>query len=94
MCYYYYFLLFFIYSEIEFIKPLDDVKIQQKTITFTKDGYNRTVFINKMINSGIMRMFIFFYNFHIYIFHFVSQVLCICIDDRSIFSMRIFFFLF
>jgi hypothetical protein len=49
-----------IYSEIEFIKPLDDVKIQRKTITFTKPGCDRTVFINKMINSGIMRMFIFF----------------------------------
>jgi hypothetical protein len=39
-----------IYSEIEFIKPSDCVKIQQKTITFTKDGYGHTVFINKMIN--------------------------------------------
>jgi hypothetical protein len=56
-----YFILFIcIFSEIEFIKPLDDVKIQQKTITFTKDKEDRTVFINKMINSGIMRMFIFF----------------------------------
>jgi hypothetical protein len=59
--------LFFIYSEIKFIKPLDDVKIQRKTITFTKDGYPRTVFINKMIKSGIMRMFFFFYNIYIYI---------------------------
>jgi hypothetical protein len=48
-----------IYSEIEFIKPSNDVKIQP-TITFTKDGYNCTVFINEMINLGIMRMFIYF----------------------------------
>jgi hypothetical protein len=48
-----------IHSDIEFIKTLDDVKIQRKAITFTKDEYDRTVFINKMINSGIMRMFIF-----------------------------------
>jgi hypothetical protein len=87
---------FFIISldlEIEFIKPLDDVKIQRKTITFTKDWVDRTVFIKKMINSGIMRMFIFFYNFYIYIFYFVSEVLCICTDNKDWFSMRnIFFF--
>jgi hypothetical protein len=47
-------------SEMEFIKPFDDVKIQERTITFTKDLTNRTVFINKIINSGIMRMFISF----------------------------------
>jgi hypothetical protein len=82
----------FIYSEIEFIKPLNDVKIQQRTITFTKDKKNRTVFINKMINSGIMMRFIFFYNFYIYIFCFVSHVLCICTDDRNYFSMRNMFF--
>jgi hypothetical protein len=63
-----------------------------KSNAFTKDYENRTVFINKMINSGIMRMFIIFYNFYIYIFCFVSQMLCICIDDRNIFSMRFFFF--
>jgi hypothetical protein len=40
---------------------LDDVRIQRKTITFTKDYKRRTVFINKMINSGIMRMFIFLF---------------------------------
>jgi hypothetical protein len=45
---------------IEFIKPLDDVKIQRKTIKFTNHKEGRTVFINKMINSRIMRMFIFF----------------------------------
>jgi hypothetical protein len=39
------FINFFIisfYSEIEFIKPLDGVKIQRKTITFTKDTYYNT----------------------------------------------------
>jgi hypothetical protein len=56
-----------IYSEIKFIRASVDVKIQRKTITFTKNGYDRTVFINKMINSGIMRMFIFFF-FIIFIF--------------------------
>jgi hypothetical protein len=83
-------------SEIEFIKPSNDVKIQRTTISFTKDYTNRTVFINKMINSGIMRMFTFFKKFLylIYIFYFVSQVLCICTDDRDCFSMRnIYFFL-
>jgi hypothetical protein len=60
------FFIICIYSEIEFIKPLDDVKIQQKTITFTKDGHYRTVFINKMIKSGIMRMFIFIIFIFIY----------------------------
>jgi hypothetical protein len=44
--------------EMEFIKPSDDVKIEQKIIPFPRDGYSRTVFINKMINSGIMRIFI------------------------------------
>jgi hypothetical protein len=82
------FSIIYIYSEIEFIKSSNDVKIQQKTITFTKDGCYRTVFINKVINSGIMRMFIFFYNFCICIFYFVSQVLCICTGNRDYFSMR------
>jgi hypothetical protein len=75
-----------IYSEIEFIKPLDDVKIQ--------DEGNCTVFINKMINSGITRMFICFYNIYTYIFYFVSQVLCVCTNDRDLFSMRNIVFLF
>jgi hypothetical protein len=46
--------------EIEFIKPLDDVKIQGRTITLTEDWKYRTVFINKIINSGIIKMFISF----------------------------------
>jgi hypothetical protein len=54
-----FFIIICIYSEIEFIKPLDDVKIRRKTITFTKNWEHHTVFINKVINSGIMRMFIF-----------------------------------
>jgi hypothetical protein len=73
------------------LKPSDGVKIQQKTIT--KNKKYRTVFINKMINSGIMRMFVFFYNFYIYLFYFVSQVLCIYTDDWDGFSMRNVFFL-
>jgi hypothetical protein len=98
-CYFYSFINSFfiicIYSEIEFIKPLDDVKIQRKTITFTEDWRSCTVFINKRINSGIMRMLIFFYNFYIYIFYFVSQVLCISTDYSSdVFSMIYLFFLF
>jgi hypothetical protein len=58
---YYCYCLFylFVYSEIEFIKPSEDVKIQ-RTVTFTKDEKSHTIFINKMIKSGIMRMFIFF----------------------------------
>jgi hypothetical protein len=101
-CYFLYFYFFInifcfvilIYSEKEFIKPFDDVKIQRKTITFTKNIYNRTVFINKMINSRITRMFIFFYNIYIYLLYFVSQVLCICTNDHDYFSMRnIFFFI-
>jgi hypothetical protein len=90
----FYFIIICIYSEIEFIKPLDDVKIKQKTITFTKDERPRTVVINKMINSWIMKMFIFFCNFYIYIFCFVSQILCICTDNHSFFSMRNIIFLF
>jgi hypothetical protein len=93
-CCYLIFLLFInffftvsIYPEIEFIKPSDDVKIKRKTITFTKDRRNRTGFINKMINSGIMKMFIFFYNFYIYIFNFVSQVLCFDLNDYEFFSI-------
>jgi hypothetical protein len=89
-CYFNYLLFYFfiicIYSEIEFIKPFNDVKIQHKTITFTKRMEDRTVFINKMINSGIMRMFTSFYNFYISIFY--SQVLCICANNYSYFSMR------
>jgi hypothetical protein len=67
--FYFYFVnlfCFIIYSEIEFTKPFDDVKIQRKTITFTKDDKRPTVFINKMINSGIMRMFIFIIFIFIY----------------------------
>jgi hypothetical protein len=56
----FYFFIICIYSEIEFIKPLDDIKIQRKTITFTKDYESRTIFIKKKISSGIMRMFIYF----------------------------------
>jgi hypothetical protein len=59
ICLLIHFIIIYFYSEIEFIKPLDDVKIQRTTITFTKDRCSCTVFINKMINSGIMRMFIF-----------------------------------
>jgi uncharacterized membrane protein YdbT with pleckstrin-like domain len=77
-----------LYLKMKYIKPLNDVKIQRTTITFTKKYENRTVFINKMINSWIMRMFIFLIIFYIYIFYFVSQVLCICTDDRGYFSMR------
>jgi hypothetical protein len=84
--------LFNNYLEIEFIKPFDDVRIQRKIITFTKDECCRTVFINKMINSGIIRMFIFSYN--IYIFYFVSQVLCICTDNRGVFGIRNIYFFF
>jgi hypothetical protein len=48
-----------------------------------------------MINSGIMRMFIFFYNFYIYIFYFVSQVLCIYTNNYSgYFSMTNIYFFF
>jgi hypothetical protein len=57
-----------IYPEIDFFNPLDDVKIQRKTITFTKHGYTHTVFVNKMINSGIMRMFIFLFIISIFIY--------------------------
>jgi hypothetical protein len=55
---------------------------------------DRTVFINKMISSGIMRMFIIFNIFYIYIFYFVSQVLCICTSVWDGFSMRNIFSLF
>jgi hypothetical protein len=64
-----------IYSEIEFIKPLDDVKIQRKTIKFTKNYKNRTVFINKMINSGIMRMFISLFITFVFVYS-ISLVKC------------------
>jgi flagellar biosynthesis GTPase FlhF len=66
--FYFFFFLLFCYLEIKFIKLFFGVKIQQKTITFTKDLEYRTVFINKMINSGIVRMFIFFlYFLYLYI---------------------------
>jgi predicted phage tail protein len=44
-------------SEIEFIEPSDGVIIQGKTIMFTEYWKDRTIFINKIINSGIIRMF-------------------------------------
>jgi hypothetical protein len=60
---------------MEFIKPSDDVKIRGKTITFTKDECPRTVFINKMINSGIIRMF--FFSFIVFIFlYFILLAKC------------------
>jgi hypothetical protein len=57
------FFIIFVFSKREFIKPFDDVKIQRKTITFTKDKYRCIIFINKMINAGIIRMFIYIYNY-------------------------------
>jgi hypothetical protein len=65
------FFLLFIYWEIEFIKLLDGVKMQWKTIKFTKDEEYCTVFINKMINSGIVKMF----NFLFVIFIFIYSIL-------------------
>jgi hypothetical protein len=93
------FILFFcIYSEIEFIKPLDDVKIKRKTITFTKYRYPHTVFINKMINSGIMRMFIFglLFTYSILLakcYAFAQIIVVILVlKINSFFFLRIFFF--
>jgi ABC-type multidrug transport system fused ATPase/permease subunit len=48
-------------SKIEFIEPLDGVETQETTTTFTEDCSNRSMFINKIIDSGITRMFIFFF---------------------------------
>jgi hypothetical protein len=67
----YFLLIACIYSEIEFIRPSDGVKIERETITFTKDGKSHTIFINKMINSGITRMFIFL------IFVFIYSILLV-----------------
>jgi hypothetical protein len=53
-------------------------------ITFTRNGYHRTVFINKLLNQGLWGC----------LFYFVSQVLCICTNDGSYFSMRNIFFSF
>jgi hypothetical protein len=80
-CYFFYFfiyllthffIIFYIYLEIEFIKTSDDVKIRRKTITFTKDKKYRTVFINKIINSGIMKMFILFFTIFIFKYSILS----------------------
>jgi hypothetical protein len=49
--------------QIRFTKSLDGVEIKGKTITFTNDYTSRTVFIDKTINSGIMKMFNFFLSF-------------------------------
>jgi hypothetical protein len=56
------FFIICIYSEIEFIKPFDDIKIQGKTITFTKDKYPRTIIakLNK-IKLYYLRIFIAFF---------------------------------
>jgi hypothetical protein len=70
-----YFFIVFIYSEIEFIKSLDDIRIQRKTIIFMKNWEYHTVFINKMINSGIMKMFILFFKIFIFIY-FILLVKC------------------
>jgi hypothetical protein len=78
--------IFLIYLEIEFIKPLNNIKIQRKTITFTKNGNNRTVFINKMINSEIMRMFIFFFIILIFIY---SILLAKCYAFAQIIVMNL-----
>jgi hypothetical protein len=60
------YIIIFIYLEIEFIKALDDVKIKQKTITFTKDEEPHTVFANKMINSAIEDIYFFIIFIFIY----------------------------
>jgi hypothetical protein len=41
----------------------------------------------KWLTQGLRR-YLFFYNLYIYIFYFVSQVLCICTDDCGCFSMK------
>jgi hypothetical protein len=44
--------------------------------------------LTKWLTQGLWGCLFIFYNFYIYIFYFVSQVLCICTDDRGWFSMR------
>jgi hypothetical protein len=77
-----------------FYFPRDNHQMMLKSNEITEDEYPCMMFINKIISSEIMRMFIFFYNFYIYLFYFVRQVLCICTDDRGGFGMRNIFFLF
>jgi hypothetical protein len=48
----------------------------------------------KLLTQGLWGCLFFFYNFYIFIFYFVSQVLCICTDNRGGFSMgNIFIFI-
>jgi hypothetical protein len=44
--------------------------------------------LTKWLIQGLWECLNFFYWFYIYIFYFVSQVLCICTDDCSFFSMK------
>jgi hypothetical protein len=52
--------------------------------TFTKDEEYHTIFINKMINPRIIKMFIFIIFVFIY-----SILLAICTDNRWYFSINI-----
>jgi hypothetical protein len=54
-------------SEINFINPFDDVRIEGKIITFTKDLEFRTVFIDRIVDSKIMKMFVSFLLYILYI---------------------------
>jgi hypothetical protein len=83
------FSLIYVYSEIEFIKPSDDVKIQRKTITFTKDEECRIVFINKMINSGIMKMFIFFFFIIFILIYFILLAKCYAFAQIMMFILNL-----
>jgi hypothetical protein len=42
----------------------------------------------KWLIQGLWGCLFFLYNFYIYIFYFVSQVLCICTNDRGGFGMK------
>jgi hypothetical protein len=65
------------YSKVEFIESYNDVRIQQRTITFTSMyDENRIIFINKMTNSGIMMMFIFILIIFIFIYFILLAKCC------------------
>jgi hypothetical protein len=46
----------------------------------------------KWLTQGLWRCLFYFYNFYSCMFYFVSQLLCICTDNRDNFSMRNIFF--
>jgi hypothetical protein len=64
------------------------LKSKEKLSCLSKIKYLIQYSWTKLLTPGLWGcLFLFFYNFYIFIFYFVREVLCICTDNRNGFSM-------